>query len=99
MALSFHAGLFLGLAAFGLVTAGAASTCVSDADCGLQPGADGRATITLKARGPRLVAPPLPLTLPLRVQLWADGGACWEARYDTAGVTRNDVGGFTAKSE
>lgn len=64
----------------------------------LQPGDDGRAMLALKARGAHLALPSLPLTPPLRVQLWADGGACWEARYDAAGVTRNDAGRFTAKS-
>ncbi len=65
----------------------------------LQPGAAGAAKITLKARGPSLVLPTLPLAVPLRVQLSAEGAACWEARYETGGVARNDSTRFTAASE
>ncbi len=63
------------------------------------PGAAGAAKIQLKGRGGHLVLPGLPLALPLRVQLWADAGTCWEARYVAAGVQRNDATRLKARSE
>ena len=42
----------------------------------------GGLTITLRAGGPQLTLPPLPLTTPLLTQLVAPD-RCWEARFDT----------------
>lgn len=60
---------------------------------------DDRAKIALKGRGALLVLPPLPLPVPLRVQLSAGGGVCFEARYDAGGVVRNDIQRFDARGE
>jgi hypothetical protein len=57
--------------------------------------------------GPGIFAPnaavpvpnPPPLATPLRVQLRANDGACWEASYSATGVQRNDAAGFTARSD
>jgi hypothetical protein len=55
----------------------------------LQSGSDGKARVIVKARGERLAMPTLPLATPLRVQLQAANGECWEARYLSAGVRKN----------
>ncbi|HWP65727.1 MAG TPA: trypsin-like serine protease [Candidatus Limnocylindria bacterium] len=61
----------------------------------IKPGAPGKATITLRGKGNLLPPlPTLPLALPLRVQLHADGAACFEARYGGAGTRRNDAATF-----
>jgi hypothetical protein len=39
----------------------------------------------------------LPFTAPVRVQLQADNGQCWEATYSTA--TRSNAPQFQAKSD
>jgi len=41
--------------------------------------------------------PLLPLALPLRVQLQASNGECWEAVYSTS--LENDAAGFRAQSD
>ena len=50
----------------------------------LRPGADGKARVVVTGKGPELGLSPLPIGLPLRVQLRAVGGQCWEARYPSA---------------
>src|SRR5690242_10407841 len=60
MALSLHAGLFLGLAACGLVTAGAAGACVSDMDCGC----GGAAICSAGACVPAFTLPVFPIAAP-----------------------------------
>jgi hypothetical protein len=45
----------------------------------LAPGREGKAAIAVKGRGANLPSPALPLTLPVRVQLRASNGSCWEA--------------------
>jgi len=50
-------------------------------------------------RGPRFVSPALPLALPLRVQLQAESGACWEARFGATGVRENGAIVFDGKGE
>lgn len=65
----------------------------------LHPGAERGSKLALKARGPQLALPALPLALPLRVQLSAEGGACWEARYEAAGVQHHDGVRFKARGE
>jgi 6-phosphogluconolactonase (cycloisomerase 2 family) len=53
----------------------------------LRPGADGSAQITLSGRGEHLELPSLPLGLPVRAQLQASNGECWEATYSTANMS------------
>jgi hypothetical protein len=66
----------------------------------LKAGATGRAKVTTKAKGDELPPlPPLPLALPLRVQLHGDGAACFEARFDTAGTVRNDGEFFVGRGD
>jgi len=56
--------------------------------------------IVMKAKGDGLPPlPSLPLALPLRVQLVASTGACWEAEYTSAGATKNDAMQFSGRSE
>lgn len=61
----------------------------------LTPGADGRASILLRGRGPDLDLPPLPLGPAERVvaQLRTGEGACWGAEY-AAPALRDDVKRF-----
>lgn len=64
----------------------------------LTAGAAGKATITLAARGANLVPPPLPLALPVTVQLVRnDGGPCWETTF--AAARKNVPGRFEAGSD
>lgn len=51
----------------------------------LKSGAAGKARIVVKGKGTALAVPPLPLTLPARVQLVrTDTLACWDASFSTA---------------
>jgi hypothetical protein len=59
----------------------------------LRPGT--QTSIRVIGRGDRVAPPPLPLTLPLVVQLQNDDGTCWEATYATA--LANGDGAFKAK--
>ena len=59
----------------------------------LRPGS--KTSIRVIGRGDRLAPPPLPLALPLVVQLQNDDGTCWEATYAVA--LANGAGAFTAK--
>ncbi len=64
----------------------------------LRAGADGKAKILVKGRGPTLEMPALPIAhLPVRVQLTNSTGACWDATYSS--TLRNDPGTFKAKSD
>jgi hypothetical protein len=59
----------------------------------------GQPRIALQGSGPRLFAAdawPAALELPLRVQLQASTGACWEAAYSAAGVRMSARGVFSA---
>jgi len=56
----------------------------------LKPGA-GVAKLIAKGRGGHLVLPPLPLTMPITVQVQGSHGQCWEHAYDTPGVVKNDM--------
>jgi len=60
----------------------------------LTAGADGDASVRVVGNGALLQLPPLPLALPLRVQLQTQHGECWESVYSTA--TRNDGRRFQA---
>jgi len=62
----------------------------------LTPGAVGKAKTVVKGRGANLDMPsPLDVTMPVRVQLQAENGQCWEATYTSAQQDREDV--FRAK--
>jgi hypothetical protein len=64
----------------------------------LKPGDAGKAKISGKGRGANLTGlPTLPLALPVRAQLQAANGTCWEAVYSTS--SRNDDTRFKAKSD
>ena len=65
----------------------------------VRAGPEGRPRATVRARGDRLVLPPLPFALPLRVQLGARDGGCWEATYSAVGVKRNDAQRFKGRSD
>jgi hypothetical protein len=64
----------------------------------LRPGAAGKASITVKGKGSHLDLPALPLPTPARVQLQAENGQCWEARYLPEGVKKNTKQIFKAKA-
>ena len=59
----------------------------------------GNAKMKLKGKGDLLTLPVVPPPLPLRVQLQADGGTCWEAIFSNAGVVTSAAGKFIAKSD
>ena len=61
----------------------------------LKSGDTGKAKLLLKARGPGLGLPGLPLTLPVVAQLRSRDGLCWEANFPSA--QRNDEGQFKAR--
>ncbi|MEO6030191.1 MAG: choice-of-anchor Q domain-containing protein, partial [Candidatus Binatia bacterium] len=64
----------------------------------LKSGNDGKAKILVDAKGPALTLPTLPLALPLRVQLQAADGSCWEARYVRETTTKNTPQQLSAKA-
>jgi hypothetical protein len=57
----------------------------------------GRTSIAVKAKGETLDLPALPAPLPLRVQLRAGDGACWEAAFSPADAVRSDASRLTAR--
>ena len=61
--------------------------------------ASGELKIRLKGHGLGLYLPPMPLDVPLTLQLQATNGECWEAEYSPAGVRRNSVKRFDATSD
>jgi uncharacterized delta-60 repeat protein len=65
----------------------------------LKAGVAGKAQITLKGQGATLPVAELPAPLPLRVQLLAENGQCWESVFSTTGTTRNDAGRYQGKSD
>lgn len=65
----------------------------------LLAGADGRAQVSVKGKGPLLAPPDPALVLPVTVQLVAGNGPsrrCWQATY-AASVSRNDDERFKAR--
>lgn len=62
----------------------------------LGPGADGKAKITLTAKGSGLQPPPTPVVFPVHVQLSA-AGQCWETVYGAAEASKNVFGQLKAK--
>ena len=64
----------------------------------LRAGRAGASRLALKAKGTNLSLPPLGgLALPLRTQLRAGTGACWEAQFPEGSVLRSDPGLLKAK--
>lgn len=63
----------------------------------LKSGGAGKASLLVKALGPALGLPSLPLALPVMAQLRSRDGACWEAYFPTAMV--NDPNRFQARIE
>jgi cysteine-rich repeat protein len=65
----------------------------------MTPGIDGAAKVVLKATGVNLALPivPGPVPLPIRVQLHASNGTCFQATYSTA--EKNDAGEFKANAD
>ena len=64
-------------------------------------GGDGRASISVGARGVRVPDPSRPFALPVRVQLLSTTGECWESAFSGA-VSQNTVGppgAFRARSD
>jgi hypothetical protein len=64
----------------------------------LKAGLDGKAKTQLKGKGANLPTLPLPLTLPAIVQLQSPGNACFEATFDTPGMSQNDGTQFKGKA-
>lgn len=66
----------------------------------LKAGDTGRPKATVKGKGDLLPPlPALPLALPARVQLQADGAGCFEARFEAPGVVRNDGESFVGRGD
>ena len=63
----------------------------------LKAGIPGKASIAVKASRQNVGLPTLPVALPLRVQLQASSGECWEATYTQAGF--NNSLGFGASTD
>jgi hypothetical protein len=63
----------------------------------VKEGITGAASVKAKAKDVFTTIPPLPLTPPVRVQLQAATGVCWEAVFSTP--TANDVVQFKAKAD
>jgi hypothetical protein len=63
----------------------------------LKPGVAGKTKIVLKARGLAAAVPRLPLVPPVRAQVQAANGECWEAVYAGAGVMKNTGQEFVGK--
>jgi hypothetical protein len=70
----------------------------------LASGEAGKAKIQVKGKGTALSGrpfgiPPLPLDVPLTVQLQSESGACWEANFSQAGLDKNDNQQFSGKAD
>jgi cysteine-rich repeat protein len=70
----------------------------------LKPGAAGKASVVLKGKGSALANRPdgMPapgFALPLRVQFQGESGACFGARFTSAGVQKNAAGLFKGKGQ
>jgi hypothetical protein len=63
-------------------------------------GGTGRAKVTTKGKGTLLPPlPVLPLSLPTRVQLHAEGAGCFEAVFASGGTVRNDAESFVGRGD
>jgi hypothetical protein len=57
----------------------------------LVPGRGRKADISFVARGANLALPPLPLELPLTIELQAAHAGCWSGTFRSVGARRNDA--------
>jgi hypothetical protein len=64
----------------------------------LKSGREGKAKVVVTAKGRDLAIPALPVSLPLRAQLQADNGQCWESQFVQLGVSKNDAKLFRGKA-
>ncbi len=64
----------------------------------LKSAKQGAARVAVDIHGKNLVLPAMPLALPLRVQLQARSGACWEASYVDSSTSRNTTKQLRAKA-
>lgn len=64
----------------------------------LVAGADGKASAMVKLKGANLALGPLPSPLPIRVQLGASDGGCWEAWLRDEDVRTNSSTKLVATS-
>jgi len=62
-------------------------------------GAVGKAKIIVKGKGENLRLPALPLSLPIRVQLHAGTGTCWEATYSAKQFQTNTPTDFRGRAD
>jgi hypothetical protein len=65
----------------------------------VRAGRAGQARVTVRAMGARLDVPPPPMELPLRFQLQASTGVCWESVFSQSGARRNAVGFYRGRSD
>ncbi len=64
----------------------------------LRSGIEGKTLLSAKGEGSDLEMPPLPLTAPVRAQLQAANGECWEAVYSQF-IAKNEPDIFKAKAD
>ncbi len=62
-------------------------------------GDEGRAKVLIKGRGENLIVPPLPMSLPIRVQLHVGADRCWEATYSADQFQTNTPTEFKGKAD
>lgn len=65
----------------------------------LKAGAEGSARVSAKGKGTALAFPSLPLAVPVRVQLQASNGECWESTFSGAGVLETTNLEFRGKAD
>jgi len=64
----------------------------------LRHGAEGSASIVLKAQGLNLTLPDMPLQIPVTARLSNSYGECWAETFSIAGLGKNDDVQFMGKS-
>lgn len=64
----------------------------------LKSGADGKAKVRVTAKADDLAIPALPIALPIRAQVQAENGQCWESAFFPLGVKKNDAKLFRGKA-
>jgi hypothetical protein len=65
----------------------------------VRAGRDGQARVTVRATGARLDVPAPPMELPLRFQLQASTGVCWESVFSQSGARQNAAGFYRGRSD
>ncbi|MBI5503519.1 MAG: hypothetical protein HY899_01850, partial [Deltaproteobacteria bacterium] len=68
-------------------------------DIVFKSGVGGKSSLLVKASSSNLRPPSLPASLPLRVQLQASDGTCWQASYTQASAGVNKEGVFSAAGD